>query len=109
MTGVQIWFGFAGGSFLASCALGLSVALRWFSTAGFRWVHASLFIVTCTLAAVAASSLLWSSSPAGWFLLPAAVPLAALPVVGSSSIVRHAALALAAAPFFLVSVFVAWR
>ncbi|MDQ0849968.1 hypothetical protein QFZ65_001906 [Arthrobacter sp. B3I9] len=109
MTWPQLWFGLAGGSFLASCALGLGVALRWFSTAGFRWVHHAMFAVTCLLAAVAASSLLWSTSPAGWFLLPAAVPLAALPAVGSSSVARHATLASAAAPFFLVSVLVAWR
>ena len=109
MTWPQLWFGLAGGSFLASCAMGLGVALGWFSTAGFRWIHHALFAVTRGLAAVAASSLLWSASPAGWFLLPAAVPLAALPAVGSSSIARHAALATAAAPFFLVSVLVAWR
>jgi len=109
MTWPQLWFGLAGGSFLANCALGLGVALRWIGTSGFRWVHHALFAVTCVLAAVAASSLLWSASPAGWFLLPAAVPLAALPAVGSSSISRHATLAMAAAPFFLVSVLVAWR
>ena len=109
MTWPQLWFGLAGGSFLASCALGLGVALRWFSTAGFRWVHHAMFAVTCLLAAVAASSLLWSTSAAGWFLLPAAVPLAALPAVGSSNVARHATLASAAAPFFLVSVLVAWR
>lgn len=109
MTWPQLWFGLAGVSFLASCAVGLGVARGWFSTAGFRWVHHALFAGTCILAAVAASSVLWSASPAGWYLLPAAVPLAALPVVGSSSIPRHAALAAAAAPFFLISVLVAWR
>ncbi|MDQ0755066.1 hypothetical protein [Arthrobacter sp. B3I4] len=109
MDWLRIWFDLAGGSFLASAVLGLGVALKWFQTGGFRWVHHALFTVTCVLAAVAASSLFWSSSPAGWFLLPAAVPLAALPAVGSSNITRHAALAAAAAPFFLVSLLVAWR
>jgi hypothetical protein len=109
VTWPQLVFGLAGGSFLASCAVGLGVALRWFSTARYRWVHHALFGVTCALAAVAASSLLWSASPAGWFLLPASVPLAALPAVGASNIARHATLASAAAPFFLISVLVAWR
>jgi hypothetical protein len=94
---------------VASCTMGVGVALGWFSTAGFRWIHHALFAVTCVLAFVAASSLLWSASPAGWFLLPAAVPLAALPAVGSSRTARHATLASAASPFFLVSVLVAWR
>ncbi len=109
MDWLRFWFGLAGGSFLASALLGLGVALKWFSTGGFRWVHHALFGVTCALAAAAVSSLFWSASPAGWFLLPAAVPLAALPAVGSSSVIRHAVLASAAAPFFLVSVLIAWR
>ena len=109
MTSLQLWFALAGSSFLASCALGLGVALKVFTTAGFRWIHHALFTVTCVLAAAAASSLVWSASPAGWFLLPAAVPLAALPAAGAANLTRHAALALAAAPFFLVSVLVAWR
>ncbi|MBT1001880.1 hypothetical protein KIH31_04620 [Paenarthrobacter sp. DKR-5] len=109
MTLPQVCFGLAGGSFAASCALGLGVASKRFSTARFRWVHHALFVLTCLLGAVAASSLLWSASPAGWFLLPAAVPLAALPAAGSPRLGRHAALALAAAPFFFVSILVAWR
>ncbi|MDQ0769436.1 CHASE2 domain-containing sensor protein [Pseudarthrobacter defluvii] len=107
--GIQLWFGLAGGSFLASCTLGLGTALSWFDTAGFRWLHHALFVLTCVLAAVGAGSLLWSASPAGWFLLPAALPLAALPALGSSSLIRHAAIAVTATPFFLISVLVASR
>lgn len=56
------------------------------------------FIRTFTLAAVAFSSLPGSSTRAGWFLLPAPVPLAALPVAGSRSTLQHALIALAASP-----------
>jgi len=109
MAGAQLWFAMAATGYLAGCLLGFGVALGWWNTAGFRWLHHALFVLTCLLTAAAASSLLWSSSPAGWFLLPAALPLAALPTVGSSNRTRHAAIAVAAAPFFLVSLFVAWR
>lgn len=109
MTGVQACIALAGASYLGSCGWGAAAVLARPSSVRAHPVHHVLFIVTCTLLAVAVSSLLWSSSRAAWFLVPAAVPLAALPVTGSRSILRHALIALAASPFYLISILIAWR
>lgn len=98
----------ATGSYLANCALGAAVATRVVDTHDVRWVHHALYISTSTLAAVAATSLVWSPSPAGWWLLPAAVPLAVIPRISTRSR-GHVLAALSAAPFFAASVIKAWR
>ncbi len=95
-------------SYAANCLLGAGVATRLIDTSRVRWVHHGMYIATSTLAAAAASSLLWSRSKAGWLLLPAAVPLAVIPYAGTRGR-RHPTVALSAAPFFLVSVLKAWR
>lgn len=94
--------------YAANCALGAGVAARIVDTSHMRWVHHALYVSTATLAAAAASSLVWSSSTAGWALLPAGVPLALIPYVSTSSR-RHMAVALSAAPFFVASLIKAWR
>ena len=103
-----ILFTAAAGSYAANCALGAAVATRRLDTGGFHWVHHALYVCTSTLALAAVSSLLWSESRAGWWLLPAAVPLVLIPYVSSHSR-RHPALALTAAPFFAAGVLRAWR
>jgi hypothetical protein len=95
-------------SYAANCLLGTAVATRRIDTSRVRWVHHGMYITTSTLAAGAASSLLWSRSSAGWLLLPAAVPLAIIPYAGTRGR-RHPTVALAAAPFFLASLIKAWR
>ena len=95
-------------SYTANCLLGTAVATRRIDTSRVRWVHHGMYITTSTLAAAAASSLLWSRSRAGWLLLPAAVPLAVIPYAGTRGR-RHPAVALSAAPFFLASLIAAWR
>ena len=82
--------------------LGTSVALRLVDTRRFRWVHHGLYVSTSVLAGVAASSLLWSDSRAGWRLLPAAVPLTVVAFVSARSR-RHPLVALSASPFFVSS------
>jgi hypothetical protein len=100
---VKAVFAATGVSYAASCAVGVGVATRTLDLHGARWVHHALYICTLTSAAAAVSSLVWSTSRAGWMLLPAAVPLAALARLGPR-FPRHPVVALAAAPFFVASV-----
>jgi hypothetical protein len=106
--GPAVLFTAAALSYTANCLLGASVAARLIDTSGVRWVHHGMYIATSTLAAAAASSLVWSRSRAGWLLLPAAVPLAVIPYAGTRGR-RHPAVALSAAPFFGLSLVKAWR
>lgn len=87
-------------SYAANCALGTAVATGRVHTGRAHWVHHALYICTSALAAAAASSLVWSRSRAGWALLPAAIPLVAIPTV-SARTRGHVGIALSAAPFFL--------
>lgn len=103
-----ILFTAAASSYVANCALGLGVATRMVNTSRAHWVHHALYICTSTLAAAAASSLIWSRNRAGWWLLPAAVPLAVIPQISSHSR-RHVLVAASAAPFFAAGLVRAWR
>lgn len=95
-------------AYAANCALGVGVAARIIDTSRFRWLHHALYIATCmtTAAAVAAG---WGSGPrsagrrAALALLPAAIPLAAIPYAGTHTR-RHPLTALAAAPFIIAGV-----
>jgi hypothetical protein len=95
-------------SYAANCALGASVATGLLDTRGYRWLHHALYTATSTLTAAAIVTLLARRNPAGWFLLPAVVPLAALPRA-SVRTPRHARTGLSAAPFYLLSLYRAWR
>ena len=95
-------------SYLANCALGTMVATGALRTGRAHWVHHAMYITTASLAGVAASSLFWSRNRAGLLLLPAAVPLVLIPAISSHSR-RHIVTALAAAPFFVASLYKAWR
>jgi hypothetical protein len=97
---VRAAFGAAGAAYAASCAVGTGVASGVLDLRGARWVHHALYIGTVALAGAAVSSLVWSPSRAGWSLLPAAVPLAALARLGPR-FPRHPFVALSAAPFFI--------
>lgn len=103
-----VWFAMAAGAYVVNAAFGGAVRLRMFSSAGFRWAHHALYILTFVLTAAAISTLWWSESPAGWYLLPAVVPLVVLPYAGSARKHggRHIAIASAAAPFYLLSLIV---
>lgn len=86
----------------ANVGLGSGVALGMVDTSSFRWIHHGIYITTCVLAGAAVGAAAWSRNRAGLVLLPAAVPLAALPRLGSRPRRRHALVALAAAPFFVL-------
>ena len=104
-TGGTALFAAAATAYIVNCALGASVAARLIDTSGFRWLHHALYIATCatTAAAVAVGWARGSHTAdrrAAFALLPAAVPLAAIPYLGTHSR-RHPLVALAAAPFVL--------
>jgi hypothetical protein len=84
----------------ANCALGIAVATRLIDTRRFRWVHHALYIATCATTAAAVIAGLCTHRRAALALLPAAIPLAAIPYVGTRTR-RHPLTALAAAPFIV--------
>lgn len=97
-----VWFGLAAAAYTANVALGAAVASRRVDTSRVRWVHHGLYTGTSVLAGAAASSLLWSPGRAGWWLLPAAVPLTAVARVSARSR-WHPVVALSAAPFVVAA------
>lgn len=93
----------ASASFLANCALGVSVATGVVSTKKVRWVHHALFVATASLTFAAAVAAIVDRRAA-----PATMLLGALGVLGSAPFVdthswRHGATAGAAAPFFIAT------
>jgi hypothetical protein len=95
-------------SYAANCALGTSVAVGLLDTRGYRWLHHALYLATATLTSAAMVTLVAGRDRAGWTLLPALLPLAALPRA-STRTPRHARLGLSAAPFYLATLRRAWR
>lgn len=89
----------AGGSYLASCALGAGVATGVLRTGRARWVHHALYVSTSTLTALALAAAGRERARSGWWLLPVVVPLAVVPYAGTRSW-RHTAVAASAAPFY---------
>jgi len=105
-------FAAAAAAYAANVALGSAVAARIIDTSGFRWLHHAMYIATCVTSAAAFSAMLWgrpkdTSRRAALALAPAAVPLAAIPYLGSRSR-RHPLTALAAAPFIAAGLVCAW-
>lgn len=92
----------AGGSYLASCALGTGVATGVLRTGRARWVHHALYVSTATLTALALAGTALERRRAGWWLLPAAVPLAVVPYAGTRSR-RHILVAASAGPFYVAA------
>jgi len=89
-------------SYTANCALGLAVATGRLDTSGARWVHHAVYVTTVTLSLAAAAGLLRRRDRALLRLLPAALPLAAIPHV-SARTRGHALIALAAAPAYVAT------
>ena len=98
----------AASSYAANCTLGGSVATGLVDTRGFRWLHHALYLATTALTGTAVVALGVRRDPAGWTLLPALVPLAALPRA-SARTPRHARIGLSAAPFYLLTLRRSWR
>ncbi|MDR5699686.1 hypothetical protein [Agromyces aerolatus] len=101
-------FAAAAAAYAANCALGASVALRIVDTRDVRWVHHAMYVATASLTALAVTSALWgrprrASRRGAAALLPAAVPLAAIPYAGTHTR-RHPVVALTAAPFFVAGI-----
>ncbi|GAA4159341.1 hypothetical protein GCM10022286_13580 [Gryllotalpicola daejeonensis] len=96
-------------SYLASIALGLLVASRRVDSSGFHWLHHALYTCTFVLAAAAVAAGLWWHPLAGWLLLPALVPFALIPFVGTHAggrlTLRHPITGLVPAPFFIAAAF----
>lgn len=103
----SLWLPLAACSYAASCTLGFVVKFRLFDSSMAHWLHHALYIVTFALSAVGVATVFFSRNPAGWYLLPALVPLAAIPFISSHSN-RHIYLALSAAPFFILSLIIVW-
>jgi len=99
-------FAAATASYTANVTLGAAVAVRLIDTSGARWVHHAVYVITVVLTAAA---LLTAIVPGAGtrrkaaMLVPAALPLAVMPYASPRSW-RHAAVALAAAPFFVAGV-----
>jgi hypothetical protein len=89
----------AAASYGASCALGTSVATGLVTTGRGRWLHHALYVNTAGLTALALGAAALGRSRAGWWLLPAVVPLAVIPYAGTRSR-RHILVAASAAPFY---------
>jgi len=96
----------AAASYAATCTLGVAVASGRVDTSRSRWMHHALYVCTVTLGGAAVGTAASVRAAAGWWLLPAAAPLGVLPVAGGGR--RHAAIALAAAPFFAGGLLKAW-
>ena len=89
----------AAASYLASCALGTGVATGRLRTGRARWVHHALYVSTASLTGVALGAAVLGRRRSGWWLLPAVLPLAAVPYAGTRSN-RHVLVAASAAPFY---------
>lgn len=108
MTLPVVIFVTAASAYAINALFGAAVRLRLIDSSGFRWTHHGLYIITFVLTVAAVSTLLWSDSPAGWYLLPAVVPLAALPYAGSARRhpARHMAVALLPLPLYILSLII---
>ena len=98
-------------AYAANAGFGMAVRGGLIESRGFRWVHHGLYLATLGLALAAVSSLWWSSSTAGWFLVPVLIALAALPYVGSARRHpnRHICAALVPLPFYILGLSTALR
>ncbi|WP_114558839.1 hypothetical protein [Desertihabitans aurantiacus] len=97
----------AAAGYAANVAFGTAVATGVVDNRRIRWVHHALFIATSTLTGLALAASAVQRRPAGLALLPAVVPLAALPYAGGR-LRRHTGLAGSAAPAFLSALVLVW-
>jgi hypothetical protein len=89
----------ATGGWLVNCALGLGVASGLVDTAGARWTHHVAYGATAVLTAAAGLVLALRRDPAVLRLLPAAVPLTAIPFLPARS-AWHPVLGLSVGPAY---------
>ncbi|WP_328296132.1 hypothetical protein OG218_26130 [Kineococcus sp. NBC_00420] len=92
----------AAASYLANCALGAAVATRVLDTSGFRWVHHAVYVATAVLTAAAGAELALRRDRAFFRLLPAALPLLAIPAVPARTR-WHPVIAGSAAPAYVAA------
>jgi hypothetical protein len=86
-------------SWLVNCTLGVGVATGTLDTSRIRWTHHAAYAATAVLTAAAASALALRRDRAVLRLLPAVVPLAAIPFVPART-AGHAALGASLAPVY---------
>lgn len=105
-------FAAAAASYAANCGLGAAVAAKLIDSSGFGWVHHALYVASCATAAIAVCAGMHDGHPASrraaLLLVPAAIPLAAIPFAGTHTR-RHPLVALAAAPFIVASLIASCR
>ncbi|MFC4242097.1 hypothetical protein ACFOYW_01825 [Gryllotalpicola reticulitermitis] len=89
-------------SYAASIALGILVATRRVDSSGFHWLHHALYVSTFVLAAAAIVAAWWRHPLVGWLLLPAVVPFASIPFLGTRG-ARHPIAGLVPAPFYVLA------
>jgi hypothetical protein len=99
----------ASASYAGNVAFGAGVATGVIDNARITWVHHALFITTATLTGLAIAASAVERRPAGLALLPAVVPLAALPYIRGGGIRRHATVAALAAPSYAAALVLAQR
>lgn len=90
----------ASASYAGNAAFGAGVAAGLIDNSRIRWVHHALFVTTASLTGLALAASALERRRAGLALLPAVVPLAALPYVRGGGVRRHAAVAALAAPAY---------
>ncbi|WP_433796765.1 hypothetical protein [Actinoplanes sp. CA-252034] len=95
-------------SYAGNAAFGAAVAAGVIDNARIRWVHHALYVMTSSLTTLALGACAVERRTAGLALLPAAVPLAALPYAGGR-LPRHATVAGSAAPAYVIALVLAWR
>ena len=99
---VGVALGAASVSYAANLALGTLVATRRVDSSGFHWLHHALYVCTFVLAAAGVAAGLAWRPVAGWLLLPALVPFALIPFLGTRG-AAHPIAGLAPAPFYLAA------
>jgi hypothetical protein len=109
VSGIAVLVALACATYVLNAGFGVSVRTGLVDSSGFRWLHHALYAVTFLLALVAASSLWWSPSRAGWYLIPVLAALAVLPYIGSARRhpYRHMCAALLPLPFYILSLLAA--
>ena len=95
-------------SYLCNAAFGAAVATGAIDNRRIRWVHHALYVVTSSLTTAALAAGAIERRAAASALLPAAGPLIALPYAGGK-LRRHAAVAGAAAPAYVIALVLARR
>jgi hypothetical protein len=98
----------AAASYAANTAFGVAVAAGALDNGRIRWVHHALYATTASFTAIALAASAVERRRVGLVLLPAVVPLTALPYAGGR-LRRHVVLAGTAAPAFVAALVLARR